>query len=128
MGQTNDIVVNVKGTLRNRGRRIDYDAMANGRHPVTNNIEQEEGLDTSIRGKTAELKEAKKELCRSEKKLVLLQVRLGPLSEDDIKYAKSKVECAFVKSSKIFDEDIEVVRTNNALSDFKVFDILFLRT
>ena len=40
--------------------------MANGRHPVTNNIEQEEGLDTSIREKTAELKEAQKELCRSE--------------------------------------------------------------
>ena len=73
--------------------------MANVRHPVTNNIEQEEGLDTSIREKTAELKEAQKELCRSEEKLILLQVRLGPLSEDDfIKYTKSKVECAFVKA------------------------------
>ena len=43
-------------------------------------------------------------------------------------YAKRKVNCAFKKLNKLFNEDNDIVQTNKALSVCKVFDILLLCT
>ena len=92
--------------------------------PITNTIQHISGLESEMITKKAELKLAEKEVYLSEEKLVLFQIKLGPLSEADfITYAKRKVECAFLKARKLFNEDDDVVRTNKALSTCKVFDI-----
>ena len=124
---------NAGGTLRNRGRRVDYASMANGRvrnraHNA-NTIEQLADLESEMRAKKAEMRFAEKELYKTEEKLALYQMKLGPLTEEDfMRYASRKVECAFIKGRKLFNEDVDVVRTNKALSACKVFDIIFLRT
>ena len=57
------------------------------------------------------------------------QRQLGPISNKDfMNYAKRKVNGAFLKVEKLFNQDDYVALTNRALSGCKVFDILILKT
>ena len=105
---------NAGGTLRNKGRRVDYASMVNdrvrNRAHHANTIEQIADLESEMSAKKAEMRFAEKELYKSEEKLALYQMKLGPLTEEDfIRYANRKVECAFIKGRKLFNEDVDVV-------------------
>ena len=125
----NENMENVTGRSRTRGRRVDYASIVNRRAANTNTIEHHTHISSELNEKAAELVEFEKALNTSQEALLALQAKLGPISEEDfMNYAKSKVNCAFEKLDKLFNEDNDIVRTNKALSACKVFDILFLRT